>query len=293
MKNLDRVKGALYGVAVGDAMGAPLEFMSAGEIKAKHGGEPVREMLAGGWLNVEPGEITDDTQMTLAVAFGIAENPEDPVPAIGKRFVEWYDSRPKDIGNTCRSAIRQAKRDHADTREAWLTAGLLTSKMNGGRSGGNGALMRTIYTGLFYEGEAVDTHTRDIAEMTHHDEISTEICVFYANLVQGAILDADFSTCQYITHWLEENAMPERPSGWVKDSMNCALKSVSEKKSFEEAVVRAVNLGGDADTIGAITGGLAGALHGFQSIPTRWIEKLDREVKRQLDELAKLAIGHQ
>lgn len=293
MKDLDRIKGALYGVAVGDALGAPLEFMSAEEIRAKHGKKPVREMLAGGWLNVEPGEITDDTQMTLAVAMGITENPDDPVPAIGKRFIEWYDSQPKDIGNTCRMAISQAKRNHANTREAWLTAGLRTAEMNGGRSGGNGALMRTVYTGLFYEGDALDRHTKDIAEMTHHDEISTEICTFYANVIQGAISDFDFSAFLHIKRWLEENAMPERPSGWVKDSMNCALKSIEETRNFEEAVVRAVNLGGDADTIGAIAGGLAGALYGFQSIPERWIEKLNLKVRRQLDELAGITHGHQ
>ena len=82
----DRIRGALYGVAVGDALGAPLEFMTAEEILAKYGA-PVREMVGGGWLSVVPGEVTDDTQMTLAVAEGIAENPENPIPAIGRRFI--------------------------------------------------------------------------------------------------------------------------------------------------------------------------------------------------------------
>lgn len=100
MKNLrDRIAGALYGVAIGDAMGAPLEFMSKDEIARAHG--RVTEMIGGGWLNVEPGEITDDTQMTLAVAEGIIENPDDPVKGIGNRFIEWAKSGPKDIGTTC------------------------------------------------------------------------------------------------------------------------------------------------------------------------------------------------
>ena len=104
----DRIRGALYGVAVGDALGAPLEFMTAEEILSKYGA-PVREMVGGGWLSVVPGEVTDDTQMTLAVAEGIIENPENPIPAVGRRFIDWHDSAPKDIGNTCRDAIQSAK----------------------------------------------------------------------------------------------------------------------------------------------------------------------------------------
>ena len=88
----DRVRGALYGVAIGDAMGGPLEFLDANEIKMRYG--QVREMIGGGWLNLKPGEVTDDTQMTLCVAEGILENPNDPVQTIGRRFIEWYGSKP-------------------------------------------------------------------------------------------------------------------------------------------------------------------------------------------------------
>ena len=84
-KIFDRIKGALVGVAIGDALGGPIEFMSAREIKEKHG--RVTEMIGGGWLSLKPGEITDDTQMTMCVARGIAENPRDPFPAIGKNFI--------------------------------------------------------------------------------------------------------------------------------------------------------------------------------------------------------------
>ena len=102
----NRIAGALYGVAIGDALGAPLEFMSKEEISRKHG--RVTEMIGGGWLNVVPGEITDDTQMTLAVAEGIIEGPDNPIQAIGKRFIEWARSGPKDIGGTCSMSIRWA-----------------------------------------------------------------------------------------------------------------------------------------------------------------------------------------
>ena len=91
----DSIRGAMFGVAVGDALGAPLEFMSAKSIQQQHG--TVRDMIGGGWLNVLPGEVTDDTQMTLAVAHGIVDSPRDPIEAIGRYFVKWYNSSPKDV----------------------------------------------------------------------------------------------------------------------------------------------------------------------------------------------------
>ena len=102
----DSIRGAMFGVAVGDALGAPLEFMSAKSIQQQHG--TVRDMIGGGWLNVLPGEVTDDTQMTLAVAHGIVDSPRDPIEAIGRYFVKWYNSSPKDVGATCASSIRSA-----------------------------------------------------------------------------------------------------------------------------------------------------------------------------------------
>lgn len=88
MTNLaNKIGGALFGVAVGDALGAPLEFMNAKEIQHKHG--TVKEMIGGGWLNVKPGEVTDDTQMTIAAALGVAMHPENPEPWAGKHFAEW------------------------------------------------------------------------------------------------------------------------------------------------------------------------------------------------------------
>ena len=108
MTNLkNHIAGALYGVAVGDALGGPLEFMTAEQIKKTHG--RVTTMIGGGWLNLRPGETTDDTAMTLAVAEGIIANPEDPTEEIGRRFLAWADSGPKDIGGTCAAAIYYAR----------------------------------------------------------------------------------------------------------------------------------------------------------------------------------------
>ena len=102
----NKIRGALFGVAAGDALGAPLEFMSEQEIRRQYG--TVKEMIGGGWLDVEPGEVTDDTQMTVAAALAVAMHPENPAPYAGQNFVQWALKDPKDIGGTCRSSIFNA-----------------------------------------------------------------------------------------------------------------------------------------------------------------------------------------
>ena len=158
MKNISKqrnsIAGALFGVAVGDALGGPVEFMSPEDIIRRH--VCVSDMIGGGWLNLAPGEITDDTQMTLCVAEGIVENPTAPIEAIGRLFIQWASSGPKDIGGACRSSISNAKRlggafcGTSPTAEMWERAGELTQAQSGRPVEGNGALMRTVYPGLFY-----------------------------------------------------------------------------------------------------------------------------------------------
>lgn len=303
MTNLaNKIGGALFGVAVGDALGAPLEFMNAKEIQHKHG--TVKEMIGGGWLSVKPGEVTDDTQMTIAAALGVAMHPDNPEPWAGKHFAEWAMGGPKDIGGTCRSAITNAlqmmlsRPDLKDCKglapyELWEQAAQLTAQQNGNRSAGNGALMRTVYPGLYYtdESRAVEVADR-IGRLTHWDDLSTEACQLYTKMIYYLIMHhAD--TVQKLCNGLNDITRGTRysrkaepanlnPSGFVVDSLHCALHCLRSTKNFEAAVVKAANLGGDADTIAAITGGLAGALYGYEKIPLRWRMVLDSGTKSTL-----------
>lgn len=281
---LDRIRGALFGVAVGDALGGPVEFMNADQIKKKHG--RVTEMIGGGWLGLEPGEVTDDTQMTMAVALGIEEDPYDPVPAIGRRFVGWYDSGPKDIGGTCSKAIYTAKVDGCNTAKDWVRAGHKTDIALHGRSAGNGALMRTVYTGLYYaDATERKAKTHRIAEMTHCNNESSGCCIRYADMVHAAIFGG-----HPISLVMEKDIdATANPTGYVKDTWYNVIDSILQTETFEDAVVEAVNRGGDADTIGAITGGLAGAYYGYKAIPQRWISTLDESLKKDMDRLAEVA----
>ena len=268
----DKIRGALFGVAVGDALGGPLEFMSAEEIQKKHG--RVTEIMGGGWLDLEPGETTDDTAMTLAVAEGILEEPDSPYQEIGERFIDWYHSGPKDIGVACATSIRNAIGNGRD----WFNAAAQTQKAQGRPVEGNGALMRTIYPALYYTAEDQRrTITRGIAMMTHFGQQSANTCEEYVEAVHAAI-NGEMVHMRFTPG--------AEPTGYVVDSYNVAVESIIQARSFADALIKAVNRGGDADTIGAICGGLAGAMYGYSQIPRRWLDALDETTKMRLDILA-------
>lgn len=298
--NENRIKGALYGVAVGDALGAPLEFMNAEQIAKKYG--TVTEMIGGGWLNVRPGEVTDDTQMSLAVAEGILAKPDSPCGEVGMRFIEWMASGPKDVGNTCRSAILLTRSaivsGEPNTAETWFHSAKRTAEASGGFGAGNGALMRTIYPALYYRrGKEARRIANDIGRMTHWNEESAQAIDLYVAMVH-VLTKSDFRNIEDCEAQLANTQYDEvelqyrdlAPTGYVVNSFGCALQCCRKAHTFEEAVVMAANLGGDADTIAAITGGLAGAYYGYDAIPQRWIDALPASLKAQLDRLAKAAV---
>lgn len=287
-ERFDKIRGALYGVAVGDALGGPLEFMSKAEIEKKHG--TVKDMIGGGWLNLKPGETTDDTAMTLAVAEGILENPYHPIAAIGRRFISWYKSGPKDIGGTCAQAIRAAMMadDEQPSEHNWMLAGDAIRQQLGPHNAGNGALMRTIYPALYYpedQGKKAIKEAWKIGHMTHRN-VNSDFCIdLYISKIHQ-IIAGNEEQHERFKILAEEMKEAAAPTGYVMDSMNYAIRAVANHNTFDKTLTWAVNQGGDADTVGAITGGIAGALYGYNAIPERWIEALDPILKQRLDYLA-------
>jgi len=141
MDRLERVLGGLFGVACGDALGGTLEFTHKNIGVEKYGYH--KDIIGGGKMHLKPGQVTDDTVMTIAVAEGILENANFPIAAIGKRFVEWYKTDPIDIGITCQEAI-----DGFIHCGDWMEASLKIYKYSNGRNAGNGTLMRCIPAAL-------------------------------------------------------------------------------------------------------------------------------------------------
>ena len=124
---LDRIKGGLFGVAVGDALGATTEFMSAEEVRERYG--KVTDIMGGGYFDLLPGEVTDDTAMTIAVAKGIIRNKENPIAEIGEEFLKWYKTNPPDVGIIIRTVLRRYQGD-------WFAAAVQACEELGGRCAG-------------------------------------------------------------------------------------------------------------------------------------------------------------
>lgn len=138
-----------------------------------------------------------------------------------------------------------------------------------------------------------------IAQMTHWDDMSTEACNLYTemiHLITEAVNDEEaWLLAKKVLKGSQYKLEPGEninPTGYVVDSFKCALHSLAVTKTFEEAIIEAANLGGDADTIAAITGGIAGAYYGYKAMPGRWIDTLNLEIKAQLDGLIEAALAN-
>jgi ADP-ribosyl-[dinitrogen reductase] hydrolase len=288
--------------------------MTAEQINTHFGGQ-LKDIIGGGWLHLKPGQWTDDTDMTIAVARGILANPEDPIEEIGKNFLAWMATDPPDIGSTIRAALRQYKADEPRgpiDGSKWHQAANAVH-MSGMKTAGNGALMRTLPVALAYEDpEVVYKMAIAIARMTHWDIQAGMTCAIYCNLVRGFLMCPESDNLEAMlwgsmTERFNPEALnvrtmirsrirdqvltgpldkcPASPTGYTVDSLICALWSLVGTKSLEECIIKAVNLGGDADTIGAIAGGLAGVYYGYEAIPERWLDKFTAQQKKQLDDV--------
>jgi ADP-ribosyl-[dinitrogen reductase] hydrolase len=278
----DRYRGVLLGKAVGDALGATVEFMSRDAIQLRYG--TLRDIVGGGWLSLPKGEVTDDTQMALCIANSIVECKGFDADDISDRFVAWYRSNPPDIGNTTRHALSQlANGVH------WIEAGQNTHEAMRPNDASNGSVMRCAPVALLNRLDP-DSNARqsiDSSRITHANPLCTEGCVVL-NAAIATLLNephADpvavgmaVATSDLMRESLggvsEQQADTLNAGGYVLSTLQSAFWAVTTHDSFEEAVVAAVNLGQDADTTGAVAGALAGARWGASEIPDRWLDVL-------------------
>ena len=270
MTKRERVLGSLIGYAIGDAMGATTEFMAVPEIREKYG--VVSEIRGGGWLNLKPGQVTDDTQMSLVVYRAMRDtegHPERTLTEICRGFRAWADSNPPDIGGACRRAIYGTK--SLDPKQ-WVRANVRRQKAEAYHDLGNGGLMRCLVPCLKGDFKLALAQSN----LTHSNGVHKAYIFIYYTLLQRALRGVKVSS----------EVWKGYPSGHVKDTFrNCEWWFITSG-NFEDAILGAVNDGGDSDTIAALTGGLAGAFYGVDAIPKRWIEALDKEVLAELEECA-------
>ena len=270
---LDRALGAFLGVAIGDALGATVEFMTAREIAAQY--KVHNQITGGGWLGLKPGCVTDDTEMALALGSALIASGGWNPRAIADAFVNWMRGNPVDIGNACRRGIGK-----------YISNGNLCVPP-AEENGGNGAAMRNLPTVLVsLESEALlIQRSLEQAHITHNHPKSDAATTALACMTRRLLLEGEQAACDQTAGDLIARhpafgfkPWPGKTSGYIVDTVQTVFDGFFNTGSFEECLVRVVNRGGDADTSGALAGQLAGALYGVQGIPTRWLKKLDPAV---------------
>ena len=274
---LDRALGAYLGFACGDALGATVEFMTPAQIRQRYGLH--QDIVGGGWLGLAAGQVTDDTQMSLALAQAIIEHRGWNIQAVADNFLAWMNSNPPDIGNTTRRGISR----YRDDGELF---GLPRHD-----DAGNGACMRNLPVVLatLHQPEYFSRWTLQQSHITHNNPLSDAATLALGLMLRQLLLGGDISACrqlagQLTTEYAEFSytPYPGKASAYIVHTLQTVLHYFFNTDSFESCLIATVNHGDDADTTGALAGMLAGARYGLQAIPPRWLDALDRQVVEQI-----------
>ena len=288
----ERFRGCLLGLAVGDAVGTTLEFKPPGSFK------PITGMAGGGPFRLKPGEWTDDTSMALCLATSLVEkngfDPKDQMDRYCRWWKEGYLSSNGDcfdIGNTVSDALRRYGQ----------TGDPITGSTSP-RSAGNGSIMRLAPVPMFYypDASAAIRYSADSSRTTHGAPECIEACRLLAGMICRALSGASkegvlFGEADSFQGkpkimliakggYRNKSADKIRGAGYVVESLEAALWCFLHTDTFESAILKAANLGDDADTTAAICGQLAGAFYGESSIRPKWLDKI--VMRREITELA-------
>lgn len=282
MERIEKFRGAMLGLAAGDALGATVEFEDRGTF------EPVRDIVGDGTHRLRAGQWTDDTSMALCLAESLISTGGMDLADQLERYVRWWREGYLsskgfcfDIGGATSAALRNFERT-GDPR----------SGSTDPDQAGNGSIMRLAPVPLFFAAdmEAAVSNSAESSRTTHGAREAVDACRYLGALIAGAANGAGKDEL------LSEGFVPTglapkiaevaggsfkrkgesriRGSGYCVESLEAALWAFHNSGSFEEGALLAVNLGDDADTTGAVYGQLAGAYYGESGIPRRWREKL-------------------
>lgn len=275
----NKALGAYLGLACGDALGATVEFMTPEQIVKRYGVH--RDIIGGGWLALPAGQVTDDTQMALALGQAIIDKQSWHLPAVADSFVAWLNGNPPDIGNTCRRGILR-----------YRDRGELSGPPRDDEAG-NGACMRNLPVVLatLHRPDSFTDWTLQQCHITHNNPLSDAATLALGQMVRHLILAGDIEACQREAERLAARysqfryaPYPGKASGYIVDTVQTVLHYFFNSDDFEACLIGTVNRGEDADTTGALAGMLAGAKYGIEGIPARWLERLDRTVAERIRE---------
>ena len=293
----DKIKSVLFGVAVGDALGVPVEFKSRQTIRKN----PVSDMRGYGTYNQPPGTWSDDSSLTFCLAEALTSDFD--LNMIGKNFVKWANENfwtpwgdVFDIGITTREAIdRLAKGAQPDLAGGFDVA-----------SNGNGSLMRILPLLFHIVDKPIDERyeiTKQVSSITHGHIRSVIACFYYLEFARQIFLgrgkfeiydnlqteitsylsglSIDPSEIALFARLLEQDIYEQKEEsissgGYVLHTLEASIWCLLTTENYKDTVLKAVNLGDDTDTTGAVTGGLAALLYGFDTIPEEWIKQIAR-----------------
>jgi ADP-ribosyl-[dinitrogen reductase] hydrolase len=281
MTNLkNKVIGSFIGLAVGDALGASVEFMPRGTFQT------VTDMQPGGPFNLKIGEWTDDTIMALCLAESLIKNSGFNEIDILNSWLAWYErgyNSPKgycfDIGSTTAGSLKYYS--------------FVRSPIPGLNqyAAGNGSIMRLSPIPAFYyenKEQALELSWKQ-GNLTHNSIIANDCCYILASYILRAYENSDvFSnidnsnlhhTVKHIAFGQYKNKTIDqiKSGGYCVETLEAAIWSVYTTNNFSDAVLKAVNLGDDTDSVAAVAGQIAGAIYGIDNIPNNWIDKLHRK----------------
>lgn len=278
-----RIEGALLGLAAGDCLGATIEFMSPAAIQARYG--TLRDIIGGGPFGWRPGQGTDDSDMAAAILRAYLDDYS--LSAVADGFLAWYETRPRDIGGTTRQALSNLARG-IDPRD---------SGINHDRAAANGSIMRCLPTGLARADAGLRRQeAAEVSAVTHAEPRCLYACMIYCDIVSNLLdgLSAQEAVERSVAEtpvpaeaWeellyqegvaeLAEMAVEDIPtSGYVYDTLRAGIWSLLQPGAAEETLIAIVNRGDDADSVGAVAGGLLGARDGVGAWPERWTGKLE------------------
>lgn len=293
----DALRAVVWGHAVGDALGVPVEFMARDELDAS----PVSGMTGYGTYPMPAGCFSDDTSMALAALDSLSSGKIDYTDVM-ERFADWYyedaytpTGELFDVGNTCARAIENYKERGIPL---WDCA------PRGERDNGNGALMRIDPFVLFASAKEMSSNemistVQNATHLTHGHRRARMASLIYAfvlrELLKTPTKDAVDTALTRVRHRIEESEeyphfehvfSPDfaktprdaiRSGGYVVDTLTAALWCLLTTDSYEDCVLRAVNLGDDTDTTAAVAGSLAGALYGERAIPAAWVDAMQNK----------------
>ncbi|ESQ17459.1 MAG TPA: ADP-ribosyl-[dinitrogen reductase] hydrolase [Chromatiaceae bacterium] len=273
-----RAIGAYLGLAIGDALGATVEFMTPNEIRTQY--REHRDIIGGGWLRLRKGQVTDDTGMSLALGESILSHGGISAHAAADAFSDWMRTKPVDIGHTVRRGISSYRR----TGQPYVPESEFDA--------GNGACMRCLPIALASLGaDSANVEAANLlqAHITHNNPISDAGTFCTIRMVQAGLLGGSKKDLKQLADALVkihpefayDRKRCENPSAYIVDTLRAVFQALFATDGLEAALIDCVNRGGDSDTTGAILGMIAGALYGPTVLPARWVRRLDHNIRRQ------------